>query len=42
MIVILNSVVREEGERKKKKLISEEYRYLIDKNRFYCCLVIGY
>ena len=42
MIVLLNGAAREEGERKKKKLTSEEYRYLTDKNRPYCCLVTGY
>ena len=42
MIILLNGAAREEAGRNKRKLIDEQYRYLTDKNRPYCCLITGY
>jgi len=42
MILLLNGAAREEGARNKKKLTSQQYSYLTDKNRPYCCLMTGY
>ncbi|NET14210.1 MAG: hypothetical protein F6K08_15915 [Okeania sp. SIO1H6] len=42
MILLLNGAAREEAGRNKKKLTEQQYTYLTDKNRPYCCLITGY
>lgn len=42
MIILLNGAAREEASRSKNKLSGEQYGYLTDKNRPYCCLITGY
>ncbi|MDJ0554339.1 MAG: hypothetical protein QNJ68_07870 [Microcoleaceae cyanobacterium MO_207.B10] len=41
-IILLCGAAREEAARNKKKLSEQQYCYLTDKNRPYCCLVTGY
>lgn len=42
MIILLNGAAREEAGRSKNKLSTQQYGYLTDKNRPYCCLITGY
>ncbi|NET30228.1 hypothetical protein [Okeania sp. SIO1I7] len=42
MILLLNGAAREEAGRNKKKLTHQQYNYLTDKKRPYCCLITGY
>ncbi len=41
-IILLCGAAREEASRNRKKLTEQQYNYLTDKNRPYCCLLTGY
>jgi len=42
MIILFNGAAREEAGRNKSKLGEQEYSYLTNKNRPYCCVITGY